>query len=165
MKPVGQIHVLDFVGQVEFAPEILVEELQVEFVGRELREGRFDFDGRDVILGHVHGLGPKLVELLEGEVVVGAVLQLDVELQIVLQARLGEVARTGDDAAFVAVALVERHDVELGVNALRRISADFQFAGLDPLHELADAVFNVRTVAGLLEFAQDFARHALPTWA
>ena len=67
-----QIHVLYLVGQVEFAPEILVEELKVEFVRGELREGGFDLDGRDVILSHVHGFGPKLVELLEREVVVGA---------------------------------------------------------------------------------------------
>ncbi len=99
------------------------------------------------------------------ELVVGAVLQLDVELQIVLQARFGEVARTGDDAALVAVALVERHDVELGVNALGRIRADFQFAGLDPFHEFADAVFDFGTVAGFLELVQDFARQRSRTWA
>jgi len=70
----GQVHVLDFVGQVEFVPEVLVEEFEVEFAGREPRVGGFDFDGRDVIFGYVHRPGPKLVEFLQGELVVGAIL-------------------------------------------------------------------------------------------
>ena len=37
-----------------------------------------------------------------------------------------------------------------------------QLAGFNPLHELMNAIFNVRTVAGLLEFTQDFARHTFP---
>jgi len=37
-----------------------------------------------------------------------------------------------------------------------------QLSGFNPLHELMNAIFNVRTVAGLLEFTQDFARHAFP---
>ena len=123
---------------------------------------RFDFDGRDVILGHIHGLGPKLVKLLDGEVVVRTVFQLDIEFEIILQARLGEIAGAGDDATLIAVAVLECHDVELGVNALGRVSANFKFTRLDPLHELADPIFNVRAVTRLLEFSQDFARHSLP---
>ncbi len=49
---------------------------------------------------------------------------------------------------------MKRHDVELGVNLLGRVGADFQFAGLDPLDKLADPAFDFGTVSGPLELVQ-----------
>jgi hypothetical protein len=39
-----------------------------------------------------------------------------------------------------------------------RVSPDFQFAGLDPLHEFADAIFNFPAVTRLLKLIQDCPR-------
>ena len=74
-------------------------------------------------------LCPKLVELGEGEVVVGRIFQFDVELQIVHKAGFGEIARTGDDAAFVMWPSTKRHDVELGAPmAVTADGATYMFA-------------------------------------
>lgn len=43
-----------------------------------------------------------------------------------------------------------------------KTGVSFQFAGPDPFHEFAYAIFNLGAVPGFLELGQDFAGHTLP---
>ena len=54
-----EIGVVQFVGQIERAAKIFVEEFEIKFVGRELRVGRLRFDGLDEIFRDFDGTLPK----------------------------------------------------------------------------------------------------------
>jgi hypothetical protein len=75
-----EIDQIRFLAATQLRFEILVEEFQVEFVRRELRKGRAQFHSLHVGLGNLDRVSPQLIEFHEREVVVRAVLQLDVEL-------------------------------------------------------------------------------------
>ena len=130
--------------------EILVQKFEVEFVGGDrIVQPRLFTDGLNVFVFDVNGVFPKLLEFCPGEFVVCAVFQLDVEFKVIHQPGLCEVAGTGNDPTHVPVFLNEGHDVELGVDVLRRIRLDLKLPALQPLQELHHPLFNVPAVFGL----------------
>ena len=89
LESVGNVDVFQFGRAVQLIPEVLVQEFEIKLIGREMSERRTVDDGVFVRLRDIHGHSPKLVKLGDGEIIVGAVFQFDVELKIVLQARIG----------------------------------------------------------------------------
>ena len=87
--------------------------------------------------------------------VIRPVLQFDIEFQIVLQARLGQIARARDDAAFVPVAVRESHDVDLRVQVVRGVGSDCRLTGANPLDEFVNAGFNAIRMIGMTDRATD----------
>ena len=97
----------------------------------------------------------KLVELRDREIVVGTVLQFDIELKVLLKASLREIAGTGDDSSCDDCAIHEGHDVEFRVQVVGRISADFELARPNPLKKTVDAPFNFGGIIGMLHLTED----------
>ncbi len=123
-----------------------------------MSKGRAIDDGVFVRFGNIHRHRPKLFELGDGEIIVGAVFQFDIEFKIVLQSGLGKVARPRDHAAFIHEPLVEGHDIDLRMEFLAWVGLDLQLAGTNPLYKLVDARFHHCAVGGMFEFGQHIVR-------
>lgn len=95
-----------------------------------------------------HAFVPEAVEGLGGEVNVVVVPQLDVEFHVSLEAGVGEIRRAGDHRAVaVRVFGLLAEDVDLGVDRLGRMDADFNLPGCHVVHQADHAGFHRLTVS------------------